>query len=88
MLVPALRQDLRLIPQKNSNNKEWYVFDPLINRYHYLDKATLEILKHWKSGETVNTFIEILNEEGIEIPLAELLNLILFLKSCRNSVNK
>lgn len=80
MLVPALRQDLRLIPQKNSNNKEWYVFDPLINRYHYLDNATLEILKYWKSGETVNTFIEILNEEGIEIPLAELLNLILFLK--------
>jgi len=80
MLVPNLRQDLRLIPQKNSNNKKWYVFDPLTNRYHYLDKATLEILKHWKSGETVNSFIEILNEEGIQIPLGELLNLILFLK--------
>lgn len=80
MLIPYLREDLRLIPISKRDSKEWYIFDPLRNKYHLINRDTLLILKHWKGGESLNQFLERLKSNEINIVMEDLFNFIIFLK--------
>ena len=80
MLIPHLREDLRLIPVKRDDGKTWYIFDPLRNKYHSVNRDTLLILKRWKGGEPLNQFIERLKSNEIDLSLQDLLDFIIFLK--------
>jgi len=80
MLIPHLREDLRLIPVKRDDGKTWYIFDPLRNKYHSVNRDTLLILKRWKGGEPLNQFIARLKSNEIDLSLQDLLDFIIFLK--------
>lgn len=80
MLIPHLREDLRLIPVTRDSFKSWYILDPLRNKYHSINRDTLLILKHWKGGEPLKQFLEKLKSNEIDLSLQDLLDFIIFLK--------
>ena len=80
MLIPYIREDLRLIPLWKDGSKEWYIHDPLRNKYHSVNRDTLLLIKHWRGGESLKNFFEFLKDQKIDIALEDLLNFIYFLK--------
>lgn len=48
IIVPALRQDLRLHPgTEDDGQTNWLVYDPMAHRYHEIDERAYRILQHW-----------------------------------------
>jgi putative peptide zinc metalloprotease protein len=54
IVVPALRQDLRLHPgAEDGGEANWLVYDPMAHRYHEIDERAYRILLHWRGDMTM-----------------------------------
>ncbi|MGL4496416.1 MAG: biotin/lipoyl-binding protein [Beijerinckiaceae bacterium] len=55
IVVPALREDLRLHAGSNAGHDDsteahWLIYDPLAHRYHEIDTRAYALLQHWQGG--------------------------------------
>jgi len=50
VIVPALREDLRLHKGAENNEEPWLIYDPIAHRYHEIDKQAFTLLQHWGGG--------------------------------------
>jgi putative peptide zinc metalloprotease protein len=74
LLLPALRQELQLLPGHDHDNK--LLFDPVRQRYFSLSNRHVLMLQHWDAGDST-TLIARLAEHSIdESELKELLHFI------------
>ena len=50
-LLPALRQELSLLPapQADDGSSRWFLFDPVRNAFHSLTRRAVDILSSWRA---------------------------------------
>ncbi len=60
MLLPTLRQDLRLI-ESNSSDGHCLIYDPLAHRYHEIDKDAFAIIQNWKDSQPLSEYATLLS---------------------------
>ncbi len=58
-VLPALRQELSLLPAPRSDDgaPRWFLFDPVRNAFHSLSRRAVDILSQWKA-EPVDAALE------------------------------
>jgi len=62
-LLPALRQELTLLPAPKGDDGErrWFLFDPVKNAFHVLTRQAVDILKGWRA-ETPEAALKRINK--------------------------
>lgn len=57
-MLPAIREDLRLMPGETlaSGAPSWLLFDPIRNSYHRLERAAYERISRWRV-QSVNSYL-------------------------------
>ena len=62
-VLPALRQELSLLPAPNGDDgaPRWFLFDPVRNAFHLLTRQAVNILGEWKNGPTAETLARLQN---------------------------
>ena len=81
VLLPALREELKLIPgRKNADGEQsWRIYDPLQHRYIEVDGLTVEMLALWHSVNDAETLRAELEEtRNISVSLDSINELIKF----------
>lgn len=73
-VLPALRQDLRLLPgaPDESGAPRWLLFDALRNRYFTLSAEALYLVRHWQAGLAAARFLSQLQARGHDYQPEEL----------------
>ncbi|WP_107851573.1 efflux RND transporter periplasmic adaptor subunit [Oceanimonas marisflavi] len=73
-LLPALRQNLRLLPGSPDENgaPRWLLFDALRNRYFALSAEALYLVRHWQAGLSAEDFLLRLKAQGQDYEPKEL----------------
>ncbi len=58
-VLPALREDIRLLPARASLSgaPQWMVFDPLAHAYYQLDLESFQLLSCWASARNVGDLL-------------------------------
>jgi len=72
-LLPALRNDLELLPASpaNDGSPRWSVYDPIAHRYTSVGVGGFAALSQWQAGQTIETFVTHLSERGVELDAEE-----------------
>jgi putative peptide zinc metalloprotease protein len=81
--LPALREDIRLLPGTRSWTGEptWTLADPLRNRFFQIGERDIKLLNEWSRG-TPEAILAVVNaEQGLEADLDEINTLLTFLMS-------
>lgn len=81
VLLPALREELKLIPgRKNADGEQsWRIYDPLQHRYIEVDGLTVEMLALWHSVKDAETLRSELEEtRNVSVSLDSIKELIQF----------
>ncbi len=50
IIVPALREDLRLHRRAADAEEPWLIYDPIAHRYHEIDEHAFNLLQNWRGG--------------------------------------
>lgn len=81
IIVPALRQDLRLHPgAEDGREANWLVYDPMAHRYYEIDGRAYRILQHWRGDMTMEALAaHLAGRLDTPVPLDELYQLVLVL---------
>ena len=79
--LPALRQDLKLLPETTdeAGAPRWLVFDALQNRYHALTRQGLLLVEAWRAGMPSDRFLKELAGAGVQVAQEELEEFVAFL---------
>jgi putative peptide zinc metalloprotease protein len=79
--LPALREDIRLLPGTRSWSGEptWTLSDPVRNRYFQLGDRDVKLLGHWHEGTATAVIAAAARDDGIEVAIEEVEALFNFL---------
>jgi len=79
--LPALREDIQLLPGTRSWNGEptWTLADPLRSRFFQLSERDIKLLRQWRKGTPAAILAAARSEEGLEADLDEVSTLLTFL---------
>lgn len=79
--LPALREDIRLLPGTRSWTGEptWTLADPLRNRFFQLGERDIRLLNHWSSGTPEAVLAAVNAEQGFDADIEEVNALLGFL---------
>lgn len=82
MHLPALRQDLRLLPGNRSESGEasWLLYDPLRHQYFSLSRSALRLMRLWRGGETRERLDMRIEADGLDIDAPEVDSFIGFIE--------
>jgi putative peptide zinc metalloprotease protein len=80
--VPALREELRLIPAANNNNGSpaWMIQDPINNKFYRIGWLEFELLLRWPLIEIVSIVDDVNQETTLNVDAENVLDLISFLQ--------
>lgn len=72
--LPALRQDLKLLPGPHDEDgaPRWLLHDGVRNRYFTLAESALDLVRHWQGGVSAETMSSYLMGLGLEYEIAEI----------------
>ncbi len=81
LIVPELRQDLRLHPgPDDSEEATWLIYDPIAHRYHEIDERAYYILRNWRGNINLAMLADQLTGKiGVEISPEDLYQLTIML---------
>ena len=76
--LPRLRQELKILtaPRDTEGALQWFIFDPVRNRFHIIGAKARRVLQHWQAGPIEN-MIE--GAEGADISDVDILAMTDFL---------
>jgi putative peptide zinc metalloprotease protein len=79
--LPALREDIRLLPGTRSWTGEptWTLADPLRNRFFQLGERDIKLLNHWSQGTPEALLLAVNTEPGVDADLEDVNALLGFL---------
>lgn len=80
-VLPALREELKLIPGKTdaTGEKSWRIYDPLQHRFMEVDSITVEMLSLWSMAKDADGLQrELERQKGFSVSLASIVGLIKF----------
>ncbi|MET4000746.1 HlyD family efflux transporter periplasmic adaptor subunit [Marinobacterium sp. MBR-109] len=65
--LPALRQDLKLLPGSHDEDgaPRWLLHDRARNRYFTLSMDALALIRHWQPGRTLDEMVNYLTQHGL-----------------------
>jgi putative peptide zinc metalloprotease protein len=90
MLLPQLREDIRLLPSRPAANgaPTWVVFDPLADAYFQLDIESFQLLSAWPSCKTIGDMIKAIGQRySRTIVPQDVMGLVHFLQTSRLTVD-
>ncbi len=69
MVIPLLRQDLRLLPggKDEAGEKEWLLYDPLRHQYFALSRTALLLLRYLPKIDSLAELKTVLSKKGAQI---------------------
>ena len=72
--LPALRQDLKLLPGPHDEDgaPRWLLYDGVRNRYFTLAEPALDLVRHWQGGVAAEEMSAYLTGLGLEYEIAEI----------------
>jgi putative peptide zinc metalloprotease protein len=81
LIVPALREDLRLHPGAcDGGEKHWLIYDPIAHRYHEIDEWTHQILQRWRGNLQLDALaVDLAAQLGDELTLDDVYQLVIML---------
>lgn len=80
LVLPALRQDLRLLsgaPDENGAPR-WLLFDAMRNTYYTISREGLRLIRHWKQGIPLDDFVRQLTDRGYSYSIEEVVAFVRF----------
>jgi putative peptide zinc metalloprotease protein len=79
--LPALREDLRLIPAatQRDGSPAWMIQDPVGNRFFNIGWLEFEILSRWSQGNPEQLLLALAAETPLQVSREELARVLLFL---------
>ncbi|MGA1931640.1 site-2 protease family protein [Arcobacter sp. YIC-464] len=68
-LLPSIREDLKLLDAMptETGEKSWLIFDPLQDKYFSISYDAFKLVRLWRNGENINSFLEFLKQNDYEI---------------------
>lgn len=80
--LPALRQDLQLLPANRDARGEdnWLIYDPLRHRYFSIVAQTFRLLSMWQPGMDSRKLLQQAAQAGLDIDQDRLLSVLDFLR--------
>ncbi|WP_445400284.1 HlyD family efflux transporter periplasmic adaptor subunit [Zobellella sp. An-6] len=83
VVLPALRQNLRLLPGAPDEDgaPRWLLFDAVRNKYFALSAEALYLVRHWQAGLAVEHFLLELKQRGHDYAAEEVTAFIDFILS-------
>ena len=82
MLTPSIREDLQLFDGTplEDGSPSWLLFDTLTNKYFTIGLNAFRLLNYWKADVDTKTFLQNVEQKGVNLKEEELNDFISFLK--------